>query len=311
MNYEDVFQQMKAEGSPVPYQRFRIAIPNARQELENVMTAILSSMGERLEWLPEYDRVADWLADNHGKGLFMFGNCGRGKSLLARYAIPAIIRAFSRRIVSVVDCGSQQVNIDEILRRKLIVLDDVGVEVDRIDYGTRRNVVVEAINKAQDDPARAHPSPTILSFREELAWQKKFRGGRGYVCLNGHVAALFSAAPSARGIFLQRNTFCIDQSTFRDYFVAGLLVPLLRNGANRGFFSHKSSKKKEMRSFQGLLRRCAPRAIAAQWGEPRVLIPQKYKEKEECRSIPLFLGALSGTRTLGPLIKSQLLYQLS
>ena len=117
------------------------------------MTAILSSMGERLEWLPEYDRVADWLADNNGKGLFLFGNCGRGKSLLARYAIPAIIRAFSRRIVSVVDCGSQQVNIDEILRRKLIVLDDVGVEVDRIDYGTRRNVVVEAINKAQDDPA--------------------------------------------------------------------------------------------------------------------------------------------------------------
>lgn len=153
MNYEDVFQQMKAEGSPVPFQRFRIAIPNARQELEKAMTAILSSMGERLEWLPEYDRVADWLADNNGKGLFLFGNCGRGKSLLARYAIPAIIRAFSRRIVSIVDCGSQQVNIDEILRRKLIVLDDVGVEVDRIDYGTRRNVVVEAINKAQDDPA--------------------------------------------------------------------------------------------------------------------------------------------------------------
>lgn len=153
MNYEDVFQQMKAEGSPVPSQRLRISVPNARQELEQAMTAILSSMGERLEWLPEYDRVADWLADNNGKGLFLFGNCGRGKSLLARYAIPAIIRAFSRRIVSVVDCGSQQVNIDEILRRKLIVLDDVGVEVDRIDYGTRRNVVVEAINKAQDDPA--------------------------------------------------------------------------------------------------------------------------------------------------------------
>ena len=152
MNYEDVFQQMKAEGSPVPSQRFRISVPNARQELENAMTSILSSMGERLEWLPEYDKVADWLADNNGKGLFLFGNCGRGKSLLARYAIPAIIRAFSRRIVSVVDCGSQQVNIDEILRRKLIVLDDVGVEVDRIDYGTRRNVVVETINKAQDDP---------------------------------------------------------------------------------------------------------------------------------------------------------------
>lgn len=153
MDYAEIFRQMKVEGSPVPAQRPRIAIPNARQELEDAMTAILSSMGEQLEWLPEYDRVADWLADNHSKGLLMFGNCGRGKSLLARYAIPAIIRAFSRRIVCVVDCGSQQVNIDEILRRKLIVLDDVGVEVDRIDYGTRRNIVVEAINKSQDDPS--------------------------------------------------------------------------------------------------------------------------------------------------------------
>ena len=35
------------------------------------------------------------------------------------------------------------------------------------------------------------------------------------------------------------------------------------------------------------------------------------KENEECKCIPHFLGALSGTRTLGPLIKSQLLYQLS
>lgn len=153
MDYAEIFRQMKVEGSPVPAHRPRIAIPNARQELEDAMTAILSSMGEQLIWLPEYANVADWLADNKGKGLFLYGNCGRGKSLLARYAIPAIIRAFSRRIVSIVDCGSQQANLDDILRRKWIVLDDVGVEVDRIDYGTRRNIVVEAINKAQDDPA--------------------------------------------------------------------------------------------------------------------------------------------------------------
>lgn len=151
-NYSDVLRQMKAEGSPVPSQRPRLVIPNARQELEKAMTAVLSAMGEKLVWLPEYDRVAEWLAGNKGKGLLLYGNCGRGKSLLARYAIPAIIRAFSQRIVTVVDCGSQQSDIDEVLRRKLIVLDDVGVEVDRVDYGTRRNVVVEAVNRAQDNP---------------------------------------------------------------------------------------------------------------------------------------------------------------
>lgn len=152
MDYAEVLRQLRAEGNPTPSQRMRIAIPNAREELEKAMTVVMSSMGETLVWLPEYDRVAEWLSDNHGKGLLLFGSCGRGKSLLVRYAIPMLIRVFCQRIVSVVDCGSQQGNIDEILRRKLISLDDVGIEVDRVDYGTRRNIVVEAINKAQDNP---------------------------------------------------------------------------------------------------------------------------------------------------------------
>ena len=48
--------------------------------------------------------------------------------------------------------------------------------------------------------------------------------------------------------------------TFRDYFAPSGLVPLLRNGANRGFSSDQSTKKKEMQKcisfflvhFQGL-----------------------------------------------------------
>lgn len=79
-------------------------------------------------------------------------NCGRGKSLLVRYAIPMLLRKFANRIVTVVDCGSQSVNIDDVIKRKFITLDDMGVEVDRVEFGTRRNLVVELINKAQDKP---------------------------------------------------------------------------------------------------------------------------------------------------------------
>lgn len=152
MNYDEILNQLKTEGNPTPSPRFRFSIPNAREELEKAMDAVLSRMGEKLVWLPEYDKVAEWLTNNNGKGLMLYGNCGLGKSLLVRYAIPMLFRGFCQRIVTVVDCGSQQGNIDEILRRKLISLDDIGVEVDRVDYGTRRNIVVEAINKAQDNP---------------------------------------------------------------------------------------------------------------------------------------------------------------
>lgn len=152
MNYEEVLKQLRSVGNPVPSSRFQVAIPDAREELHKAMTVVLSSMGERLQWLPEYDEVAEWLAGNKGKGLFLYGSCGRGKSLLVRYAIPMLFRGFCQRIVTVVDCGTNQHNIDEILRHKFIALDDIGTEVDRKDYGTLRNVVVEAINKAQDDP---------------------------------------------------------------------------------------------------------------------------------------------------------------
>ena len=78
--------------------------------------------------------------------------------------------------------------------------------------------------------------------------------------------------------------------------------------------------------FQGLLRRGAPRAaFGGANRHPRiavrspllcrsdVVLPLKAqpKKKRNAEAFLFFLGALSGTRTLGPLIKSQLLYQLS
>lgn len=163
MSYEEILKQLRTEGNPVPCARFRFRIPDARTELKNALVTVLSAMGERLVWLPEYDKVAAWLSDNNGKGLLLFGNCGRGKSLITRYAIPMLLRKFANRIVTVVDCGAQDVCIDEVLKRKFIALDDIGVEVDRVEFGTRRNVVVEIVNKVQDNPDRMVIASSNLS----------------------------------------------------------------------------------------------------------------------------------------------------
>ena len=56
--------------------------------------------------------------------------------------------------------------------------------------------------------------------------------------------------------------------TFRDYFAPSGLVPLLRNGANR-------HPRIAIRSLPAPSFGCGSR-------------PAKYKEKEECKSIPLF-----------------------
>ena len=59
MDYTQVLRQLRAEGNPTPCPRMQIKITNARAELEKAMTAVMSSMGETLVWLPEYDKVAE------------------------------------------------------------------------------------------------------------------------------------------------------------------------------------------------------------------------------------------------------------
>ena len=69
MNYDEILKQLKIEGNPTPCARFTFSIPNAKEELVTAMSAVLGAMGERFVWLPEYDKVAEWLSANNGKGL--------------------------------------------------------------------------------------------------------------------------------------------------------------------------------------------------------------------------------------------------
>ena len=48
-----------------PYpQRLHIQIPDAREQL---MTGIRYYMGDKAQWLPDYEQIADWLTDNKGR----------------------------------------------------------------------------------------------------------------------------------------------------------------------------------------------------------------------------------------------------
>lgn len=152
MDYSNILAQMSKEGFSAPVRRFTFSLPNAKEELRNAMTCVARSMGEQLLWLPEYDEVAAWLSDNKGKGLLLFGSCGRGKSWIIRYALPMIFRARLNKTVKVVDCAYSGTNIDEVLNYPFLALDDLGAEEDIVNYGTRRQLVSEVICRAQDNP---------------------------------------------------------------------------------------------------------------------------------------------------------------
>lgn len=150
LNFDKVIEEMRNHGMKLPNERTTIAVPNAQQVLSGAMKYFLSRYeGRESVWLPEYDNVAKWLSDNNGRGLFLYGNCGRGKSYLCRYAIPAILLKYCRKVVSVFDIQDMNRDIDLMLSKHILALDDIGTEEISIKYGERRMAFAEIMDAAE------------------------------------------------------------------------------------------------------------------------------------------------------------------
>lgn len=148
--FRKVAEEMRLHRSAVlPPRRVEIAIDNAREVLHEALDCFMAEEGHAARWLPEYDRVADWLGGNQGKGLLLHGDCGRGKSFLARYVLPAILLRYYRKVVTVCDTQSLTRDIDTLLTRHLICLDDIGTESTAVVYGMRRECFAELVDAAE------------------------------------------------------------------------------------------------------------------------------------------------------------------
>lgn len=77
------------------------------------------------------------------------GNCGRGKSILCRYVLPAILLKYHNRVVSVYDIQDMNKNIDEVLKKPIISLDDIGTEEISVHFGEKRMAFAEIIDSAE------------------------------------------------------------------------------------------------------------------------------------------------------------------
>lgn len=141
------------------------ALINNRREIEHFQLqdtkAVLERgfkyyVGEFYKWLPEYDKVASWLSDNEKRGLLMFGNNGRGKTILSMKILPAIFKYYLKKDYYYVDA----MNLGDYLRNdiesynilistKPIIIDDIGVESMTDFYGDKRDVVSEIIDMCE------------------------------------------------------------------------------------------------------------------------------------------------------------------
>ncbi len=148
-DFTEVVEEMKRHGMKTPSNKLQIQIPDAKLWLQKAMKYFIEREGKEMQWLPPYDEVAEWLSDNKGRGLLLYGNVGQGKTVLSRLAIPAIFLKSARKVVNVYNIDEMNAGIEEIKTKRIISLDDIGTETIVNDFGNKRNAFAEIMDNAE------------------------------------------------------------------------------------------------------------------------------------------------------------------
>ncbi len=148
-SFETIVKEMRSMQMPLPSDKIQLRLTDASQVLSNGLAYFLALQGREMQWLPEYDEVTAWLSANNGRGLFLYGNCGRGKSLLCRYVLPAILLGYYGRVTTIFDTYEMNSNIDFVLSKHIISIDDIGTEEVSNIYGNKRMAFAEVMDAAE------------------------------------------------------------------------------------------------------------------------------------------------------------------
>jgi len=148
-DFDTIVEEMRNHGMPTPREKQSLRVENSKEIMHNALNYFLRYEELKAIWKPEYNEVSEWLTNTKGRGLFMYGNCGLGKSLLGRFVIPAIMLKYCRKVVSVYSMGEVNKNIDEVLTRPIISIDDVGTEDISNSYGNKRSAFAEIMDEVE------------------------------------------------------------------------------------------------------------------------------------------------------------------
>ena len=116
--FKKLVSQMRDTGYPQEIDRVQINIPNAEKRLRGGLQYVVNmKSGCNAEWNEHnYRPIVDWMTDNKGKGLLMFGGCGLGKSVIGMYILPLLIKDVHKKVVNIFSAQELNKKIDEILK---------------------------------------------------------------------------------------------------------------------------------------------------------------------------------------------------
>lgn len=114
--------------------------------------------------LPEYAEVIDWMTSTQGRGLLLYGDCGRGKSVILTGVVPVLLAMKGYRTVpihaddfqkpydfaaSTAGYDPKMSNLDYLARTAYPIIDELGVEPLINDYGEKYEGFNRVINAAE------------------------------------------------------------------------------------------------------------------------------------------------------------------
>ncbi|MCF8218676.1 MAG: hypothetical protein K9J21_06810 [Bacteroidales bacterium] len=100
------------------------------------------------KYLPEYDKIVDWMFDTQGRGLCLTGDVGRGKSTILLNVLPVLFK-LKNKILHPVTADMLPENYKTLLKRKFVGIDEFGVEPVTNDYGQKFEAFNTVINDAE------------------------------------------------------------------------------------------------------------------------------------------------------------------
>ena len=133
---------------PKVYNRYRLGTKEELKEMFVKAFIYYDRTIDEYNHKTEYDNIIDWMVDTKGRGLMLMGDCGTGKSTILNYVIPAIFRTITNKILRSV--SAKELGAVEINKSPFIIIDDLGTESIKNDYGTKIDAVADAISYAED-----------------------------------------------------------------------------------------------------------------------------------------------------------------
>ena len=144
---EDTFKQADFL-KPKVYNRYKLGSKEELKEMFIKAFKYYDRTIDKYDHLTAYDEIIDWMVDTKGRGLMLMGECGLGKSTILNYVIPAIFRTKTNKVLRSVP--AKELAAIERNVAPFIIIDDLGTESIKNDYGTKIDAVADAISYAED-----------------------------------------------------------------------------------------------------------------------------------------------------------------